>query len=216
MIPDKLCLLWTSTRDNILRKSNYPCKYRYGLELEIKDKNLHLLLCILLAGDIATNPGPCRTISFSSESHHEPKNRESKGLPATCLVLNARSLKSQHVLDGKKFSHLSRFHELVYSEAADLVWVTETWLTKDVANTEILHDDYAIYRKDREPRTGGAVMVAVKSSSFISSRDVDIETDIEVVVAAIIHGILFSFYGNCRDKIRALVGNNGKTHSMVW
>jgi hypothetical protein len=27
---------------------------------------------------------------------------------------------------------------------------------------------------------------------------------------------LFSFYGNCRDKIRALVGNNGKTHSMVW
>ncbi|CAB4033903.1 Hypothetical predicted protein [Paramuricea clavata] len=90
-IPDKLCLLWTSTRDNILRKSNYPCKYRYGLELQIKHKNLHLLLCILLAGDIATNPGPCRrTISFSSESQHEPKNRKSKGLPTTCLVLNAR------------------------------------------------------------------------------------------------------------------------------
>jgi hypothetical protein len=25
------------------------------------------------------------------------------------------------------------------------------------------------------------------------------------VVAAMIHGILFSLYGNCRDKIRALV-----------
>ena len=90
-------------------------------------------------------------------------------------------IKKQHVLDGKKLCHLSRFQELVYSEAADLVWVTETWLTKDVANTEILHDDYAIYRKDREPRTGGGVMVAVKSSSFISSRDVYIKTDIEVV-----------------------------------
>ena len=173
--------LWTSTRDNILRKSNYPCKYRYGLELQIKHKNLHLLLCILLAEDIATNPGPCRTIPFSSESQHEPKDLESKGLPATCLVLNARSLKGQHVFEGKKLCHVSRFQELVYSEAADLVWVTETWLTKDVANTEILHDDYAIYRKDREPRTGGGVMVAVKSSSFISSRNVDIETDNEVV-----------------------------------
>jgi hypothetical protein len=50
-----------------------------------------------------------------------------------------------------------------------------------MATSEILHDDYAIYRKDREPRTGGGVMVAVKSSSFISSRDVDIKTDIEVV-----------------------------------
>jgi hypothetical protein len=26
------------------------------------------------------------------------------------------------------------------------------------------------------------------------------------VVAAILHGILFSLYGNCRDKIQALLG----------
>ena len=78
--------------------------------------------------------------------------------------LNARSLKSQHVSNGRKLCHLSRFQELVYSEPVDLVWVTETWLTKDIANTEILHDDYAIYRKDREPRTGGGVMVAVKGA----------------------------------------------------
>ena len=196
-IPHKLCLFWTSTRGNILKKSNHPCKYRYGLEVQIKHKNLHLLMCILLAGDIATNPGPCRTISFSSESQHEPKNRNSKGLPATCLVLNARSLKSQHVFDGKKLCHLSRFQELVYSEATDLVWVTETWLTKDITSTEILHDDYAIDRKDREPRTRGGVMMAVKSSSFISSRDVHIETDIEVVSTELVTSSKLKFVICC-------------------
>lgn len=53
----KLCFIWTSTRDIILRKSSYPCRHRYGLQFEIEHKNLHLVLCILLAGDIATNTG---------------------------------------------------------------------------------------------------------------------------------------------------------------
>ena len=83
MISDKLCLLWTSTRDCSLRKFNYPCNYRYGLELQIKHKNLHLLLCILLAGDIATNPG---SISFISKSQHKPRNQKLEGLPATSYM----------------------------------------------------------------------------------------------------------------------------------
>ena len=66
------------------------------------------------------------------------------------------------------------------------LWVTEAWVTKDIANTEILHDDYAIYRKDRQPRTGGDVMMVVKTNSFISSCDEDIETDIEVVSAELV------------------------------
>jgi hypothetical protein len=58
-LPDKLIFIWTSTRDTSVRKLNYPCKLRsYGLEFNIKQKSLHLVLCILLAGDIATNPGP--------------------------------------------------------------------------------------------------------------------------------------------------------------
>lgn len=124
-IPNKLCLLWTSTGDNILRKTSYPCKHRYGLQLQLNHKNLHLLLYTLLAGDIATNPGPYMTTS-SARLSYQPTKQESKGNPATCLVLNARSLKSQHLLDGKKLCHISRFQELVYSESADLVWVTET------------------------------------------------------------------------------------------
>ncbi len=59
-IPNKLGYLWTSTRDNIQRKSTFPSQlhYRYGLTFNIKNNHIHLFLCILLAGDVATNPGP--------------------------------------------------------------------------------------------------------------------------------------------------------------
>lgn len=199
-ISNKLSLLWTSTRDNNLRKTSYPCKHRYGLQLHINHKNLHLLLCILLAGDIATNPGPYTTTLPSARSHsqYQPIKQESKGNSATCVVINARSLKSQHMLDGNKLCNISRFQELVYSESADLVWVTETWLTKDIENTEILHNEYSIYRNDRESRAGGGVMLAVKSSSFISSREVvDLKADIEVISTELITNSKLKFVICC-------------------
>ena len=73
------------------------------------------------------------------------------------------------------------------SEEADLVWVTETWLTDDVDNCEILNNSYTIYRKDRITRQGGGVMLAVKASSFNSSREIeDFNGNIEVVSCEII------------------------------
>jgi exonuclease III len=63
-------------------------------------------------------------------------------------------------------SLLSRFQELVYSKSADLVWVTETWLTKDIYNAEILPTGYSIYRKDRKMRNGGGVLLAIKSDDL--------------------------------------------------
>ena len=58
ILPIKLCCIWTSTRDSALRKSSYPSNHRYGLAFDIRNKSLYLILCILLCGDIATNPGP--------------------------------------------------------------------------------------------------------------------------------------------------------------
>ena len=162
----RYCLIWTSTRDQILRKCNYPRKYRYGLQLDVKQKPAHLLLLILLAGDVATNPGP-------------PKSGRNF---VNCLVINACSLKSRHFVNGRKLCHLSSFQDLVYSEQPDFVWVTETWLTDDVHNCEILNNSYYVYRKDWETRQGGGVMLAVKASSFISSKEIeDINVNIEVM-----------------------------------
>jgi hypothetical protein len=51
-----------------------------GLEFRTKYKSLHLVLCILLAGDIATNPGLTRSnaqLGNLSESHPQVPVAES-------------------------------------------------------------------------------------------------------------------------------------------
>jgi hypothetical protein len=84
-LPENLCCIWASTRDFKQRKLNYPHNHRYGLELQTNRKLLHVMLCILLAGDVATNPGPCSSL---------PNNVNNRSVK--CLALNARSLTSFH------------------------------------------------------------------------------------------------------------------------
>ena len=88
MLPEKLCCIWTTTRDVKQRKFNYPRYYLYGLNLNIHCKLLHLFLLILLSGDIATNPGP--------NSSSNLRNKRTLKHSFNCLFLNARSLKSIH------------------------------------------------------------------------------------------------------------------------
>ena len=52
--------------------------------------------------------------------------------------------------DGKTVSNLERFQNLVYCEDIDIVFVNETWLSKSVNNTEILHAGYTLIRNDRK------------------------------------------------------------------
>ena len=83
ILPDKLCFVWISTRDTNLRKFNLPKYHRYGIELRTTKFSSHALICILLSGDIATNPGP--------------NTAPSTGL--NVLYLNARSIKAFVPLD---------------------------------------------------------------------------------------------------------------------
>ena len=64
-LPEKLCYIWTATRDVKQRKSNYPAKHRYGLNFKANCNLFHVFLLILLAGDFATNPGPCSSFTQS-------------------------------------------------------------------------------------------------------------------------------------------------------
>jgi hypothetical protein len=66
----------------------------------------------------------------------------------------------------KTIYNLNRFQDLGYAESSDVVWVNETWLNKDILDSEILHSDYTIFRKDRVNRSGGGVILAVKAESF--------------------------------------------------
>ena len=83
--PDKMCFIWTSTRDRKLRKFALPDKHRYGLEFQICRQCSHMVLLILLAGDIATNPGP-------TAGSKPTENSSFLGL--NVLYLNARGLKA--------------------------------------------------------------------------------------------------------------------------
>lgn len=67
--------------------------------------------------------------------------------------------------------NLSRFQELAYAEESDIIFVSETWLSTDVLNSEILPEDYFIVRNDRDTH-GGGVLLAIKSSSFKSAREI--------------------------------------------
>ena len=63
-IPDRLSFIWSATRDAVIRRCQINPTYRYGLQFEVKNNYLHLLLLILLSGNIATNPGPINNHHF--------------------------------------------------------------------------------------------------------------------------------------------------------
>ena len=73
---------------------------------------MHVTLCILLAGDVTTNPRPV----FSLSKHRTVK----------CLALNAKGLISVHGINNCEgnCSSLERFQNFVYTD--------ETWLRDDL------------------------------------------------------------------------------------
>ena len=184
-IPDVLCSLRTLTRDNILRKSNYPCKHRYGLEFQVKHKNLHLLLCILLAGDVAINPGPISNLQTMNS--------------LKILYLNARSLKASvypPANTSTKVCKIALFQDLIYSGNYDVVCVCETLLNNSIFSSEILPNYGTVFQRYR---IGGGVFVAIKSGLQVTHRHY-LETDNTELIAIELFKlnskpvILYTFY----------------------
>ena len=94
---------------------------------------------LLLSGDIERNPGPSNYIN--------------------AFLLNTRSLKSV----SKNHNKLKDFQSLVELKQAKIISVTESWLTEDIKNCEILPEaDFNIYRKDRGGY--GGVLTAIHTS----------------------------------------------------
>ncbi|XP_068748924.1 uncharacterized protein [Montipora capricornis] len=127
------------------------------------------LLRITLGGDIHTNPGPANS----------PKN-------LYCFYQNARSLKAVCFDRDSYVSKLQLLQDLTYGFDLDIVCLTETSLNESISDFEILPTGYDIYRKNRQNRTGGGVLFAIKSSH--SSSQVcftDLSSEFEVVMVEI-------------------------------
>ena len=133
---------------------------------------LYSLFLIYLSGDVELNPGPRNTTNQISCDKR----------PVKCLLLNARSLMSSvKTNNGKTVSNLERFQNLVYCEDIDIVFVNETWLSKSVYNTEILHAGYTLIRNDREGR-GGGVLLGIKTGLFKSVREIKHNYNLEIAL----------------------------------
>ena len=87
-----------------------------------------------------------------------------------CMVANARSLKNK-ILD---------FQTSVYAGDFDIVAITETWLNDSILDHVLLHTGYTIYRKDRDGRMGGGVLLAIRNN-IKTFRRYDLETKCELL-----------------------------------
>lgn len=70
---------------------------------------------------------------------------------------------------------------IIDSCAADVVALTETWLTDKIYSEELFHCDknYVVYRRDRDLKPGGGVLIAV-ADNIVSAR-IALTTSLELV-----------------------------------
>ena len=79
-------------------------------------------------------------------------------------------------------SKLSKFHSLIYSKDCDIIAITETLLSDNLLNQEIIPTSYSVYRKDQSYR-GGVMMLAVKHS--VPSHTLGTPTELEALCVQI-------------------------------
>jgi len=77
---------------------------------------------------------------------------------------------------------LSSFQTLIYSHDFDFIAITETWLSDNIFDNEILPTNYTIYRNDRGSR-GGGVLLAVRDN--IASKVLPSPTNIEMLTVEV-------------------------------
>ena len=119
---------------------------------------------LLSGGEVSLNPGP-----------------STKDYRLKCLSLNAQSLKSKHKAPfSEMFCQIHTFQKLVYSNAYEIICVTEAWLKDFFLDSEILDTGYTIFRRDRAERKGGGVLIAVKDNLNCRRRS-NLETGLEML-----------------------------------
>ena len=146
------------------------------------------LVLLVISNTSILNPGPVVTSKTQNKTHLNVMYQNLRGLvPFSGLG------KSNMPLDVTK---LLEFQSKVYKEKPDVIVLTETWLTKEHLNNEILPDNiYKVYRRDRSKkshppdpvnpdkyrRKGGGVIIAVKTDIDIENDKVDVSSKAEML-----------------------------------
>ena len=167
--------------------------------------------CLLIqSGDVETNPGPASagssadaTATISGSATRRRTERPSGSLVISCVAQNVRSIRNK--------LHTLRSHagEL---QTFDVVAISESWLTGEVADAELQSGwpAHCWFRRDRVGH-GGGVAAAVRSS-LCPTRRTDLEPpDCELLVVQLCGGspvIVAVCYRppTADDQVRSIIG----------
>ena len=97
------------------------------------------------------------------------KQKQLKDRPLRIVNINFRSIVNK----------VSETQNMIDSVQPDVIIGTETWLSKDIKDSEIFSSCYSVFRKDRDSR-GGGVLIAVKDE-FKSTLVSELDTDCEIL-----------------------------------
>ena len=98
--------------------------------------------------------------SSEYESDDETPHQQSKGVKLSVLHINCQSLKN-------KLAKLE-----IEAEEHDVVFLTETWLHKDIPNSELVLEGFDnLARKDRDEDRYGGVAIYCRSEIPVKERN---------------------------------------------
>ena len=83
----------------------------------------------------------------------------------------------------------------MYAENSDVICVNETRLSQNISNSEILHCNFTIFRRDRSDRGGGGVLIAIKTASFKAVKEYKPESEAELQQLEIIFAEITTLTG---------------------
>ena len=134
-----------------------------------------------------SNPGPKSKVTYNGN------NGITVFYQNVQRLIPFSSLTDQHPnLDSNKIFEL---HAFIYKNNPDVIILNETWLKPSILNTEILPNDYNIYRLDRslqshpiDPlnpnkfrRNGGGVLIAVNNKLTLQSKLIPVKCAAELL-----------------------------------
>ena len=103
----------------------------------------------------------------SSPTKFRPQTTNSR--PLRIINVNCQSISNKKGAWG----------HLLHTTRPDIIIATETWLDKNIANSELESDGYQIYRRDRSTGSHGGVLIAVNQA--ISSMEVKVQSEAEIL-----------------------------------